>query len=611
MRIICYPAGRTLKGKTCRNPSNIHRPYHVISGQAVLYHSDEYWGCCPHHGKRVLELQEFHFTDAAPGQDWHLYLVGSWLSPTHAIHDFFLLPENQTYIDLARNTSVEGWSFVGSAKASMIRMELDEMLRHTLELNDQYGYRYHHVHIDIMMNEAYDRETPRNRKMNNERVRADRKNGQQPGLHQHHHEQQRHQDHVTYQEWSESATDETASTTERENEPSSVGKVNDHRSHHRNNPFVNKQTAAPPIPHVISNDSSLFSHSVASTVAMTSYHDLTAEQTAAVGYWTWGSTPLMNQSHQPVGHNKYHLSGGQRGGGGGGGAIMTATGCIGPDGRPISEYHSAEMHWLPGNAPHHQHHHHDAPPLAGFNTVHSATPHHPYPWGHQITPVPPAAVPPLLGPHTLVSSHCGHPPPSQPHHHANSFPDMRDMEQYLLYQEPLTSGHDGDFCGSSPHLQQQAQYQPMMGGFLPMSGPPPTYDHRRQQQQHHHVPTVPREILSQPIAGAHSSAISASSLLSGSVVSTGTTTETVLDGSKAAGPTSSPDLTTTGADYGGGGTGGGIESTNSSTSTATAANTTSVPATNSPSTAATSPSWTKGRGAGLPPRRSEANHHSD
>jgi hypothetical protein len=637
-----------LKGKTCRNQSNVHRPYHVISGQAVLYHSDEYWGCCPHHGKRVLELQECHFADAAPDQDWHLYLVGSWLSPTHAIHDFFLLPHNQTSIDLARNTALEGWSYVGSARASTIRMELDEMLRHTLELNDHYGYRYHHVHIDIMMAEAYDRETPRSRKMNNEKGRVDRiTDPHHLGLHQH---------HETQQEWSESATDETASTTDRDGSPS-VGKVNDHRSHHRNYPFVNKQTTAPPIPHVISNDSSLFSLSGASTVAMTSYRDSpswTATAEAVAGYWTGTSQlPLMphqshyqhqHHHHKHLGHT-YHPWGGNRTNDG---PTMTSGSYFGPDGRPISEHHSAEMQWLPGNAPHHHHHHHhDAPSLGGFNAVLSAPPHHPHLWGEQqrqVTGVTPAGtVPNQLGTHTLGSHHYSHPPlPPQPHHqyqhHINGFPDMHDMEQYSPYQEPLMVPPvcgAGDYRSFSTH--RHSQYQPLMSSLLPLAGghpppppPHPKYDNSRQQQCRHrttHSSTaVPREILSPPVVGGGAcSAISASSLLSGSVVSSTSNTIETVDGPKTACPKgnttssskTSPKLLTTVDHHGEGiGTGGGVESTSSSTSTATAANTTSVPtpcsSSTNPMTVATSPNWTNGRGTGvLSPRRSEAHHLSD
>ena len=59
--------GRELKGKTCRNVytrMNVKAPL-VITSQAVLYNTDGFWGCCPAHGKRVLELQlilQFHLT---------------------------------------------------------------------------------------------------------------------------------------------------------------------------------------------------------------------------------------------------------------------------------------------------------------------------------------------------------------------------------------------------------------------------------------------------------------------------------------------------------------------------------------------------------------------
>jgi len=231
--------GRELKGRTCRNiytNMNVRAPL-VITSQAVLYNTDGFWGCCPAHGKRVLELQEYHFSDAYEGCCWDLYLVGTWVSPTQSIHDFFLLPQDQISVDIERNERLNGWSFFGTCNADMIRSSIDDMLRDLLLQNDAHGHRYHHVHIDIMMDNAFDRETPRSRKLHNDKKRAERN---------------KNADFVSYsneQQESSVTTDATAST-EQESPPSASSKAsNVHKS------FATKVVgAAPPIPRLITND---------------------------------------------------------------------------------------------------------------------------------------------------------------------------------------------------------------------------------------------------------------------------------------------------------------------------------------------------------------------
>lgn len=232
--------GRELKGKTCRNVytnMNVKAPL-VITSQAVLYNTDGFWGCCPTQGKRVLELQEYHFSDACEGCNWDLYLVGTWVSPSQAIHDFFLLPKDQTSVDIERNVRLNGWSYAGTCNADMIRSGIDEMLHGLLLQNDAFGHRYHHVHIDIMMDKAFDRETPRSRKLNNEKARSERKRNMDPISH-------------NFERQGSSVTTEGSASTDQESPPPAASKASN-----ANKSFATKIVgAAPPIPRLITNDS--------------------------------------------------------------------------------------------------------------------------------------------------------------------------------------------------------------------------------------------------------------------------------------------------------------------------------------------------------------------
>jgi len=232
--------GRELKGRTCRNVytnMNIKAPL-VITAQAVLYNTDGFWGCCPHHGKRVLELQEYHFADASEGCHWDLYLVGTWISPSQSTHDFFLLPQNQTSVDIERNERLNGWSYYGTCNTSMIRSGIDKILRDLLQQNDAYGHRYRHVHIDIMMDKAFDIETPRSRKLNNENARVERK---------------KNTDSISHicERQESSVTTEATVSTEQESPPSAASKASN-----GNISFATKIVGAtpPPIPRLIPYD---------------------------------------------------------------------------------------------------------------------------------------------------------------------------------------------------------------------------------------------------------------------------------------------------------------------------------------------------------------------
>lgn len=171
--------GRILKGRATKHVISVNNssPLRVISSQAILHKSDGFWGCCPHQGKRVLEMQECHFTDIAEGDNWDLYLVGTWISPAQAVHEYFFLPQNIITAGIGRNECYNnGWYYVGTCKAGSIISDLNKFVRRLLEDNEvKYKYRYHHVHVDVMMDQIHDRETPRSRKVNNEKLRADRK----------------------------------------------------------------------------------------------------------------------------------------------------------------------------------------------------------------------------------------------------------------------------------------------------------------------------------------------------------------------------------------------------------------------------------------------------
>lgn len=169
--------GRILKGKARRDYDDAGipgRPYRLICCQAVLSAVEgQYWGCCPHHGKRVLELREYHFSDVYPG-NWDLYMVGSSVTSSYTVHAFFLLPQSQTLIDVSYKIATQGWVYVGTANAQCVRMDLEGMLSDILKQNDGVGFRYHHVHLEILMDQVLDRETPRSRKAAIEKSRTER-----------------------------------------------------------------------------------------------------------------------------------------------------------------------------------------------------------------------------------------------------------------------------------------------------------------------------------------------------------------------------------------------------------------------------------------------------
>jgi len=71
MKLVIRSAywGNTLRGKPFVDQATGARPNRTISCQAVLKNEGQFWGCCPSHGKRVLEMTEQHFIDTFSG-DW-------------------------------------------------------------------------------------------------------------------------------------------------------------------------------------------------------------------------------------------------------------------------------------------------------------------------------------------------------------------------------------------------------------------------------------------------------------------------------------------------------------------------------------------------------------
>lgn len=156
--------GRTLEGKVRRSQSNPSHGYRVISCQAIAdkIGNGGYWGCCPHHGRRVLELREDHFIDHCDGP-WDLYFVGAIPASGNMYHEMFLLPREQSDIDVERHVANDEWKKLGTIQAGMARLELSEILEPFLSENKDLKTQKHHVHIQILMDQAVDREITRSK----------------------------------------------------------------------------------------------------------------------------------------------------------------------------------------------------------------------------------------------------------------------------------------------------------------------------------------------------------------------------------------------------------------------------------------------------------------
>ena len=156
--------GRKLEGKVRRSQANPEHGYRVISCQAIADKIGEsgYWGCCPHHGRRVLALTENHFVDHFPGQ-WDLYFVGAIPASGNIYHELFLLPREQSDVDVERHVVNDGWKKMGTIDANMARLGLSEILDPFMKENKELQRHKHHVHIQILMDQAIDREITRSK----------------------------------------------------------------------------------------------------------------------------------------------------------------------------------------------------------------------------------------------------------------------------------------------------------------------------------------------------------------------------------------------------------------------------------------------------------------
>eukprot|EP00538_Stauroneis_constricta_P006445 CAMPEP_0119562108 /NCGR_PEP_ID=MMETSP1352-20130426/19533_1 /TAXON_ID=265584 /ORGANISM="Stauroneis constricta, Strain CCMP1120" /LENGTH=692 /DNA_ID=CAMNT_0007610455 /DNA_START=108 /DNA_END=2189 /DNA_ORIENTATION=+ len=123
--------GRVLSGRLMRDANNPSQTYHLISAQAFIHKNGPFWGCCPQHGSRVLDLSEEHFLESHPGP-WDLYHSNNNVMETSDLdnffQDFYLIPQNQTAIDVAKHTENGFWLYVGTIDAGKALSDLESLL---------------------------------------------------------------------------------------------------------------------------------------------------------------------------------------------------------------------------------------------------------------------------------------------------------------------------------------------------------------------------------------------------------------------------------------------------------------------------------------------------
>lgn len=113
------------------------------------------YGCCPHHGRRCVLIDESHFLSQSR-EDWNLYHVRTVLGEEgetgDMFHDFALIPEPKA---AEKNVVGKGWTLLGSIRPCAARMDLAPLLRPFLTNNNnrehKYTYAKHHAHINLAM----------------------------------------------------------------------------------------------------------------------------------------------------------------------------------------------------------------------------------------------------------------------------------------------------------------------------------------------------------------------------------------------------------------------------------------------------------------------------
>ena len=256
------------------------------------------------------------------------------------------------------------------------------------------------------MDQVFDRETPRSRKTNNEKTRTDR-NGNSNSRRCHPQQES-------------SVTTEGTASTELESPPSTINKAGGSNA---KNSFVHKSARAPPIPRVISNDSSMISylavpHLVAN--AAIAYRDTNTSWTGEADYWN------------PPHHTPSYSIGGSVG------SFVNGNDYYGMYGSQQQQHHYQQHHQQ-----HPYWHHMSTSPYAGV-----PHPHHHSPDMHQHYMM-------FSEPH--VDPHLQ---PFHPHHH----------HHHRYHRAPPdTSADAGTFNSSYPYVMEYNTTKNMTSKILPAS----------------------------------------------------------------------------------------------------------------------------------------------
>jgi hypothetical protein len=126
----------------------------IIQVQAIVNDEDtDSFGCCRHHGRRCVEIDESHFI-ANDRDDWSLYHVKTLLGEDSEhgdyYHNFALIPKSKA----STQNIGKGWTLLGIIQPCAARMDLAPFLRPFLMRNGNFEHTYaiHHAHIALAMN---------------------------------------------------------------------------------------------------------------------------------------------------------------------------------------------------------------------------------------------------------------------------------------------------------------------------------------------------------------------------------------------------------------------------------------------------------------------------